>query len=392
MTALRGVVLLLGCCGAWAQTYTIAGTVKNASGRPAKRVRVAVASVETRENQTAILTGEDGRFQFDGLAAGKYQLTAEPPAGGRQPYGARSLSSGFGTAVATGPESHSDNLVFQLVPACAIGGRVLDTERQPAEGVLVQLFSSRIRRGRRSISFWNYAYTDDRGEYRFGGIADGTYYLVAAGQPWYVSRLQHATGPLTQMGYATTFYPNVREARSAGALRLKPGQELRADFTLAAAPAAILSVTMSGAPPGTPVELAVTFEGLGSSRCWERIVSTNLPGPAQIPGIHPGTYTVRAEAKVGTDTIYGSQQVTIGNDTVSATVTLAAAPVVSGKLWLEDASAIPDGAYIQLENELESIDTRRPVAKDGTFQFEAMPPGHYRPLVWSTRRMIRCAV
>ncbi len=112
---IRATLFLLACPAAWAQTYTIAGIVRNDSGRPAKRVRMAVASVEARENQTAVLTGEDGRFRFDGLAAGKYQLTAEPPAGGRQPYGTRSLSSGFGTAVAAGPEFHSDNLVFQLM-------------------------------------------------------------------------------------------------------------------------------------------------------------------------------------------------------------------------------------------------------------------------------------
>ena len=175
---------------AWAQTYTIAGIVKNDSGRPAKRVRVAVASEESRENQTAVLTGEDGRFRFDGLAAGKYQLTAEPPAGGRQPYGTRSLSSGFGTAVAAGPEFHSDNLVFQLIAPGAIGGRVLDAEGEPAENVLVQLFAIRMLRGKRSVLYWGSRRTDDRGEYRFGGIADGAYYLAASGQPWYAGRLQ----------------------------------------------------------------------------------------------------------------------------------------------------------------------------------------------------------
>jgi hypothetical protein len=344
--------------------------------------------VEARENQTAVLTGEDGRFRFDALAAGKYHLTAEPPAGGRQTYGTRSLSSGFGTSVATRPGFHSDNLVFQLVPPAAIGGRVLDAEGEPAESVLVQLFASRILRGKRSVSFSDYTYTDDRGEYRFGGIADGTYYLAAAGQPWYVGRLRRANGSLSQMGFATTFYPNVREARSAVALRLKPGQELTADFTLMAAPAVKLTVTINGARAGKPVQLDVTFEGVAGSTCWERIVDAHPPQPVEIAGIHPGTYTIRAQAKVGADEVDGSQRVTIGNQNVTATVTLAAPPVVSGKLWLEDASTIPDGAYIELENETDNIHTRRPVAKDGSFQFEAMPPGHYRPLVGTARKMI----
>jgi 5-hydroxyisourate hydrolase-like protein (transthyretin family) len=210
------VLLLLSCSLGWAQTYTIAGVVRNDGGRPVKRVRVAVASVEARENQTAMQTGEDGRFRFEGLAAGKYQLTAEPPTGGRQAYGTRSLSTEFGTVVATGPEFHSDNLVFQLIPAGAIGGRVLDAEGDPAEGVLVQLFAARMLRGKRSVVFGDYAYTDDRGEYRFGGVADGTYYLAAAGKPWYVDRLVRATGSLAQMGCHHVLSECARGATGAG--------------------------------------------------------------------------------------------------------------------------------------------------------------------------------
>ncbi len=386
---IRATLFLFACPAALAQTYTIAGIVKNDSGRPAKRVRMAVASVEARENQTAILTGEDGRFRFDGLAAGKYQLTAEPPAGGRQPYGTRSLSSGFGTAVAAGPEFHSDNLVFQLITPGAIGGRVLDAEGEPAEDVLVQLFATRILRGKRSVLYWGSRRTDDRGEYRFGGLADGAYYLAASGQPWYAGRLQIvATGSLPQMGYAATFYPNAREARSARALHVKPGQELTADFNLIAAPAAKLSVNINGVPPGTPVKLDVSFEGVAGSKCWERIEWAYPPRPTELKGIHPGNYIVRGQAKVGADEVYGSQRVTVGSNEVSATITLAVSPAVSGKLWLEDVSAIPDGTYVELENEVENMHTRRPVAKDGSFLFEAIPPGLYRPLVGTARKMI----
>jgi hypothetical protein len=381
------VALFLACCPGWAQTYTIAGVVKNHDGRPAKRVRVAVAGVESRENQTAMQTGDDGRFRFDGLAAGKYQLTAEPPAGGRQAYGTRSLSSGFGTAVAAGPEFYTDNLAFRLIPPGAIGGRVLDADGEPAEGVLMQLFSSRVLSGRRSVSFWSYAYTDDRGEYRFGGIGDGTYYLAASGQPWYVDRLRRASAPLAQMGYGTTYYPDVREARSAAPLHLEPGKELTADFRLVAVPLPKLSVATSGTPEGAEVEVAVIHEGVAGSKCWERIVSASPLIPAELHGIFPGKYTLQVHATAGAQTLYGRRQITIGNEDVDVTVPLAAAPVVTGKLWLEDASTVPDGTYIELGNEMEHIHERRPVAKDGSFQFEAIPPGSYRPLA-SARKVI----
>ena len=97
------------------------------------------------------------------------------------------------------------------------------------------------------------------------------------------------------------------------------------------------------------------------------------------PGNTPGELHRTWSGEGGGDEVYGSQRVTIGSNEASATVTLAVSPVVSGKLWLEDVSAVPDGAYVELENEVENMHMRRPVAKDGSFQFEAIPPGDYRP-------------
>ena len=59
-----------------AQGYTIAGVAENPGGEPAKRLRVAIAPVENRECETSVVTREDGRFRFDGLPAGKFQLMA----------------------------------------------------------------------------------------------------------------------------------------------------------------------------------------------------------------------------------------------------------------------------------------------------------------------------
>jgi len=68
-----------------------------------------------------------------------------------------------------------------------------------------------------------------------------------------VGRLPGVDGPLARMGYAATFYPNAREARSARPLRLKPGQELAADFTLMAAPAPFTARALETCSSGSPI-------------------------------------------------------------------------------------------------------------------------------------------
>ena len=139
---------------------------------------------------------------------------------------------------------------------------------------MVQLFVSTFLRGKRSVFYTGYRYTDDRGEYRFGGLRDGNYYVAAAGRPWYATRGAVFEGPLSKVGYVTTYYPNTQDPRAAGRISLKPGQESVADFRLTAAPAATLTVT-----PGTRPTVA------GMTRCRRvsraRLEAAFSPSPAR---------------------------------------------------------------------------------------------------------------
>ena len=59
-------------------TFEISGTaVDSLTGQPLTGVHVAVAQVTARNNFRIVVTGEDGKFFFDGLARGKYALTAQ---------------------------------------------------------------------------------------------------------------------------------------------------------------------------------------------------------------------------------------------------------------------------------------------------------------------------
>ena len=226
-----------------------------------------------RENQTAMVTGENGAFRFENLRAGKW--TGRPaedlPGAGGNSFGQRTLSKGFGTAIVTGPDLRNDNLVFRLVPTGAIRGRVVDAEGEGVEGVLVQIFVSTFLRGKRSVFFVGSRYTDDRGEYRFGTLRDGTYHMAVTGKPWYAERQRDAAGPLARAGYAATYYPNTRDPRAATPLEVKPGQEATANFTLAASAGATLTVRALKDTHQGSTRLDLMFEGLGGSQGFARI-------------------------------------------------------------------------------------------------------------------------
>jgi 5-hydroxyisourate hydrolase-like protein (transthyretin family) len=73
------LTLLLVCLPALPQAalYRIAGTVVNAAtGEPVSRVTVAALSASDHQPVALVVTGDDGRFAVEGLAAAKYELTA----------------------------------------------------------------------------------------------------------------------------------------------------------------------------------------------------------------------------------------------------------------------------------------------------------------------------
>jgi protocatechuate 3,4-dioxygenase beta subunit len=273
------------------RTYTIAGVVINAAtGRPARRVRVNITQSEVSTRGLEMTAGEDGRFRFDGIPPGKFQLYADEPGGIRHVYG-ETPGTGFGMAVVTGEDQRTDGLIFRLIPRGAIHGRIVDQNGDPVESALVQLYRSGIDGGRRRVRQFTSGYTDDHGEYRFAYLAAGDWYLVASGRPWYTGRLQStsSSSPLARMGYPATFYPGTRDPRAATPLRLEAGQDLPADLTLSAAPGGSLELIVRGAQPRpASAQVGITFEGVAGSVCWER--TEIVFSEKRLAGIPPGRY------------------------------------------------------------------------------------------------------
>jgi len=59
-------------------TFEISGTlVDSITGQPISRARVALTPITQRDDQTTLITAEDGRFSFPNLTAGKYSLSAQ---------------------------------------------------------------------------------------------------------------------------------------------------------------------------------------------------------------------------------------------------------------------------------------------------------------------------
>ena len=146
---MRAGLLLVTALSAGAQTFPVAGVVVDgSSAMPMTRVRVTLNPYGRNAEQSAVITGGDGKFSFD-VPKGKFVLMAEYREY-RQPFGQRGPALGFNVAVFTGPDQETSNLVFKWYAPGDISGKVVDERNEPVEDALVQLIRVNLTGGRKN--------------------------------------------------------------------------------------------------------------------------------------------------------------------------------------------------------------------------------------------------
>jgi len=348
--------------------WRIAGVVVNAaSGQPVAGARVSIESSELRRSA---ISGDDGRFAFADLPPGRYELVGQ-----RRGL----LSEQWPGAVVAGPEQDTGNIVLRLTPPAVISGKVTDDEGDPAAQARVELIASKIVEGRRKLRTIAVTQTDDAGEYRVSALRPGGYYIAVSAVPWYAKFIEtmgdNAPASMTHSGFATRFYPNVKEPAAAEPLLLQAGQEGTANFTLQAVPASAVHVhceqyedltkhytLMSPGLPGSPVSAREGSESGFTYNFW---------------AVAPGHYTIKAEASDGRRTWYGVSEFDVAEGDADVSLTLEQAPSLSGRVTLEGEGALPPQLALRFDDERGESHSLAVDAK-GRFSAPAILPGRYR--------------
>jgi hypothetical protein len=361
-----------------ADLYRLSGTVFNAAtNAPLQRAHVVITKPGSSRAAGFMVTGAGGRFSFD-LPEGKYSLRA----GTRdmsQVYGLPRPDATVGSSVFVGPGQDTSALAFRWFPPAAIAGKVVDGNAEPVENALIQLVISSVLGGRRVTATSAWAYTNDLGEFRFGPIAAGSYYLTANGEPWYVQPAFRGQTPANARppSYRTVHYPNVLDPGRAEMLSPKPGEEIRADFTLTEAPGATVTVNYKS-PPGFSGTIALIAPGIGSSEAFQRQI--NAYGNQQVlTGVPPGSYTVRISGSSGNTSMAGRQHIEVNGADVSADVELRPFAAVSGRVQFPNSTGKPQGSFfVALVHEETPGALSTVVSADGSYAFPAAVSGKYR--------------
>jgi hypothetical protein len=302
---------------------SVQGEVRNSvSGMPVERAHVSLRRYNGGGfDKYGALTNAEGKFRIAGIPAGSYQVTLE-----RVGYVAPLETTRSPVALAQGEKK--ENLQLKLVPMGAISGRVLDADGQPMDGL--QVHADQGERTMRS------GITDDRGQYRIGGLGPGRYRVRAVTQNLPVPP-EIRTDGTTEVLYADTYHPGALDVTGAARVVVGPGSDVTGiDIRLVRVPIVRMAGRVSGLPEGAKdVYLQVTRAGGGQG------VQVKPDGSFELWRPDPGKYTLRATYNAPGEMLGSAAvEVEVGDSDVDNIVlTLLPPEDIRGQLEFEDEGA-----------------------------------------------------
>jgi hypothetical protein len=414
-----------------AGSAVVAGRVVSADAQPtAVRHATVTLGGGSLHGTRDVITDDQGRFTFTGLAAGAYTLSAAKAAWVTSYYGGRRPGvPPFAAApliVADG--ERNTGIELRLLHGSAITGVVRDAAGGPAS-VEVQLMQFRVTGGVRSL-VWvpgtnTGDITDDRGMYRLFGVAPGEYLVSArktslGGDLHLMSSdtVQSAMRTLSSgrppvaatppdegraVGFTDVYYPGTVDAGAATILKIGANEErTNVDFALQLVPTARISgavVGMDGRPPvNAMIHLEVPTvrpEGDGPGDVGS-VVSITVPtepdGTFVKTSVPPGHYRIvvraddptaaptgRAGGPVGAPSLWAAQEIAVdGHDESGLTLTLQPGMAVGGRVSAADSVDLTKCLVVLKPVMAGGIASRSAVGADGSFTFSGVAPGWYR--------------
>jgi len=369
-------------------TYTVSGTVVSATtGTPLAQTRVTLTDTNNSRNVASLLTGEDGRFAFRRLGPGKYSLQ-----GSRRGY----LTSGyqqheqFWSAIVTGEELETQNLVLRLMPAAVLSGKVLDETGEPVRGAEVKLYMEQRANGMTRVMPAGNTPTNDLGVFEFFSLSPGKYFAAVSAKPWYAVHPPSAPPGSTvsapvlvdkplDVAYPSTYYGGTTSSDEASPILIKGGDREEIEISLAPVESLrlLFHVPEEGQQQGfqAPVLEKRVFDSVD----YVPIEGVNpvSPGVMELTGVPAGKYTVRIPAAAGQAAKF--TEADIRNDGQELE-TNKAEPAASMKLTVELPSdePAPTQLALALQDERGQIAAFNLVGADGRVAFDDLAAGSYR--------------
>jgi hypothetical protein len=320
---------------AGSQRNRVSGLVVNAAtGEPIPK---ALVQLNANPQRTAF-SGPDGRFHFEGIAAGVAILTAQKPGFfSPQETGVERMATPY-PLIQVGRQS-TENIEVKLMPSGSISGHVTDGNGEPLEGIQVRAIYRQLING---VYRWQdraSANTDDTGTYRLSSLIPGNYEVATASRGTH--QLASFNRPPKQdydEVYPGVYYPGSPDLSAATPLQVAAGEPTQADFALTPQSAYHITGTVTGV---SLERSSFTLFDRDGNQVFTPVKSDPKTSQFRFFNVLPGDYTVKVSSFGGANQwLYGAAQVGVsGSDVDNIAIQAFPAATIPIQVEMEGPSA-----------------------------------------------------
>ncbi len=376
---------------------TVSGRVVTAAeGNPLKLAHVALAPEHQGRPSDiyAAISDGDGRFRVKEVPPGRYRFVATRAGYVDQQY--QSKGAGKGAILALQPKQEVTDVLFRMVMAAVITGRVSDEDGEPMANIQVVALRApdeeEIEDGgpfslrKQELIPASSVQTDDRGQYRIFGLKPGDYYMRATDtfEPQSGMQLSGDFFIRQSLGsqYVPVYYPGVLQVNQAQLVSLRAGEEMQADFSMRHGRTVEISGRVIG-PNGKPgSNIGVSLQELGvETYGMDHSADVDAEGKFRLKGVPPGSYMLVAYERVEDSRYSARQKIEVGNDNIeSISLALGRGANFRGRVLVDGPGDLHlEDIWINLDSvssDQQSGGFGR-VKKDGSFELTDVAEGQY---------------
>jgi protocatechuate 3,4-dioxygenase beta subunit len=379
-----------GTAQAKEETCRVSGLVaKLADGSPLKNAAVQLSSESDREHTIATKTASDGRFALKNVPAGRYKLSVSRNGYVTAEYGQKKPSDP-GAAFTLAAGENRQDLVFKLIPAAVISGRVFDEDGEPLPQATVMASREVYNEGRRTLATQGWAQTDDLGQFRLFGLAPGRYYVSATRPGWGQvngdREFNAAPKQEAERAYTRTYYPGSTDPAKASVISVKEGEEVPG-MDIALKETAVYRVrgkvfNQVMRKAGKEVELQLVSRGKRLEPYFAGGAEVKKSdGSFEIANVVPGSYVLFAYWFDENKFYTARENVDIAGSDVEITLSIGAGTAIPGRVrWEGKPSLEGDDLQVFLEPEMLQnwAGTSARVGANQQFTLKDVNEGEYR--------------
>jgi hypothetical protein len=317
-------------------TATLAGAVvKEPGSQPLKKVLLHLVAEDQKQggNYTAD-TDSEGHFRIEKIQPGRYRLLLEKT--GFHQINLRGHQA-EGSILSVQPRQDVNDLLFQMLPAAVITGKVVDEDGEPLPGYGVSLLRKRPGKSREPELVGNER-TNDLGEYRFGELFPGQYLVAVIPLPdtrnfEHLAKEPDGTSTKPDLNYLVTYYPGTTDSAQAAAISLRAGDEMPVNFTMVPGRTYRVRGIVTGVPANQKPMVQIISSGVNNAMNGAEVAPD---GQFEVRGIAPGSYSIMVYAGSEGQILSARQSVTIVSADVEGVKIVPTRPfTVSGHLRVE---------------------------------------------------------